>query len=178
MSPDLEGDVLNLTYAATDLNADIISADLIIIDEANNPIDRRSIAVSGPEDATCFESQLAIQGLSALPTARLISMVLIDRSGNRSAEAVVDFGGPEAGGLTLHTANYVGSKLTLKTSGLGENLEIEINGRVVAPPRAIKLKGAKLVIKGDTAQLALLKGANRIRVRNSRGWSNILVFVL
>jgi hypothetical protein len=180
VSPRLEGDVLNLAFSATDLDADVIRAELTIIDETNHPIDRRSLGLSDAEEAIWLESQLTIQGLGALPTARFINMVLIDRSGFRSAETLVDFSRSEAGGLRLHAANFDGSKLTIKTEGLAENLEIEVNGRVVAPPRAVKIKGAgaKLVVKGDTVQLTLLKGPNRIRVRNSRGWSNILVYVL
>jgi hypothetical protein len=32
------------------------------------------------------------------------------------------------------------------------------------------------MINGDAGQLALRFGANRIRVRNVNGWSNILIF--
>ena len=58
----------------------------------------------------------------------------------------------------------------MKTRGLAEGLEVEINGRVVAPPQKIKIKGAgsKLLISGDANQLALRSGANRVRVRTSQ----------
>ena len=65
----------------------------------------------------------------------------------------------------------------LKVSGLAANLELEINGQVISPPRKIKLKGSgkKLVISGNSNQLALERGPNRIRVKNANGWSNILL---
>ena len=113
-----------------------------------------------------------------MPTAVRAKLVLIDRDGNRSPEAIVDFGRAEAGGLTVSSAGFDGSRLTIKTNGVAENPEIEINGRIVAPPRAIKVKasGGKLIVKGDAGQLGLQRGANRIRVKNPRGWSNILIF--
>jgi hypothetical protein len=69
------------------------------------------------------------------------------------------------------------SGLALKVRGLAESLELEINGHVVAPPRKIKIKGSgkKLVINGNSSQLALERGANRIRVKNANGWSNTLI---
>jgi hypothetical protein len=118
-------------------------------------------------------------GLSELPTATTASLILIDRDDNRSPEISVDFSGAEDGGLTLLGGSFGDSRFTIRTGGLDEVLEIEINGRVVAPPRPIKIKGAaKIVIKGDSAQLGLRNGPNRIRVKNSKGWSNILVFNL
>jgi hypothetical protein len=49
--------------------------------------------------------------------------------------------------------------------------------RIASCTRKIKKKGsgAKLVINGDSSQLALQLGANRIRVKNANGWSNILI---
>lgn len=90
---------------------------------------------------------------------------------------MVDLGKGESGGLTLNSACFQGSKLTLKVRGLTANLALEINGYVVAPPRKLKVKGSgnKLVINGDAGQLNLQRRANRIRVKNASGWSNILI---
>jgi hypothetical protein len=178
VTPRLEGDLLNLAYAATDLDADVINADLAILDEAGRPIGQQSSIAIVSGDSIRIESQLSISGLSMMPTAKSAALVLIDRAGNRSPEAIVDFSRAEAGGLTVKSASFDGSRLTIKTSGAVESLEVEINGRVVAPPRAIKVKGSggKLIVKGAAAQLGLQSGANRIRVKNNRGWSNILIF--
>lgn len=178
MRTRLENDVLDLTYAAIDLDHDVVKADLTILDEAQRPVGQPSSSIVGSGDSIRTESQLSIGGLSVIPTAVRARLVLIDRDGNRSPEATVDFGRAEAGGLTVSSASFDGSRLTLKTSGVAENLEVEINGRVVAPPRAIKIKGSggKLIVKGDTGQLGLQPGANRIRLKNTRGWSNIFIF--
>jgi hypothetical protein len=65
----------------------------------------------------------------------------------------------------------------LKVSGSSTDVKVEINGQVIAPPRKIKSNGpgSKLTIKGDASQLMLQRGANRIRVKNANGWSNIFV---
>jgi hypothetical protein len=62
----------------------------------------------------------------------------------------------------------------LSARGSAADLTVEINGMVVAPPRSIKIKksGRKLIVKGNTSQLNLRSGINRLRVRNGAGWSN------
>jgi hypothetical protein len=174
----LEGDLLNLSYAAVDLEGDFAKADVSMLDEAGRAVGQPSSLEITSGNSSRIESQLSVGGLSAIPTAVRAALVVIDRDGNRSPEATVDFSRPDAGGLTVSSASFDGSRLTIKTSGLAENLEIEINGRVVAPPRGIKMKasGGKLIVKGDDGQLGLLRGDNRIRVKNIRGWSNIFVF--
>ena len=175
--PRLEGDVLDLTYAAIDLDGDASQADVTILDGAGRPVGQPSRFAIDSGDSIRIESLLSIAGLSAVPQAASAGLVLVDRDGNRSPEAIVDFSRAEAGGLMVSSASFDGSRLKIKTSGFAENVEVEINGRVVAPPRAIKTKASsgKLVVKGDAGQLGLLPGANRIRVKNNRGWSNILI---
>ena len=178
IKPRLDGDVLDLTYAAIDIEGGVETADVTILDEAGRPLGPPSSVAIASGNSIRIESQLSMGGLSVAATAVAAALVLVDRDGNRSPEASVDFSRAEAGGLTVNSASFDGSRLTIKTSGLAENLEVEINGRVVAPPRAIKVKGSsgKLIVKGDAGQLTLQRGANRIRVKNKLGWSNILIF--
>jgi len=173
----LEGDVLELDCAATDRDGDFETAEVSILDEAELALRPSSSFAMGFRVQTRVESHLAISGMSALPRARLARVVLIDHSGNRSAAAIVDIGKSDVGGLTLTSASFVESKLTIKARGLVESLELEINGQVVAPPRKIKIKGSgkKLIVSGDAGQLGLRPGANRIRMKNANGWSNILI---
>ena len=175
----LEGDALRLDCDAIDRDSDFARADVVILDEAGRGLGSSSFGLNSGS-STQIQSQLLISGLSAIPTARRASIILISGSGNRSPEATVDFSGPEAGGLTVIDASFDGSKLTLNTRGLAPNLELEINGAVVAPPRKIKVNrsGKKLTIKGDADQLALKPGANRIRVKNVNGWSNIIILTI
>ena len=101
---------------------------------------------------------------------------MADRVGNRSS-AAIDLTRPETGGLTVTGASFDESRLTLNTRGPIDGLLIEVNGLIVAPPRAIKIKGsgAKMVIKGAAGALNLHSGPNRIRVKNINGWSNIFI---
>src|SRR5262245_46010408 len=175
VKPHLEGDVLSLDYAAVDLDKDVARVDLTIADESDRPLAPTSSSAIA-FDKVRFESQASMAGLSGLPTATNVRLMIIDRNGNRSPYVLVNFGAAEAGGLTLIDASYGDGRLTIRTGGIDENLQVEINGAVVAPPRAIKIKGAaKLIVKGNSAQLGLRSGVNRIRVRNSKGWSNIFI---
>ncbi|MFY9607708.1 MAG: NF038122 family metalloprotease [Blastocatellia bacterium] len=173
----LEGDLLILDCAGADRDGDVVMAEVSLLDEAELLVSPSSSFGIDPGESTRVESRLAISGLSDLPTMRLARVVFVDREGNRSAAALVDLGKGEPGGLTLTSASFTESKLTLKVSGLAASLELEINGQVIAPPRKIKVKGSgkKLVINGNSNQLALQRGANRIRVKNANGWSNILI---
>ena len=129
-------------------------------------------------NATHIESQLTLSGLSALPTARLVRVILIDRAGNKSAEVMVDLGKEEPGGLTIASGSFASPRLTLKVSGVTAGLELEINGHMISRKIKINGSGSKLTVKGDANQLSLQQGANRIRVKNTNGWSNILILDL
>jgi hypothetical protein len=173
----LEGDALRLDYAAIDCDGDFATAQVNLLDEAGRPVGPASNSSINFGNSARVESQLTITGLGAAPAALRAGVILIDRAGNRSAETTVDFSKAQAGGLALLSASFDGSKLKLNVRGLAANLELEINGRPVAPPRKIKAnkQGSKLTIKGPAEQLALQRGANRIRIKNVNGWSNIFI---
>lgn len=173
--PHLDGDVLSVDYAAVDMDKDAGRVELTIADETGRPLAPPSSSAVA-FDTVRFVSRVSIGGLGGLPAATNIKFIVIDQDGNRSPEVLVNFGAAETGGLTLIGASYGDGRLTIRTGGVEENLQVEINGAVVAPPRAIKIKGAgKLIVKGDSVQLGLRSGVNRIRVRNSKGWSNIFI---
>jgi hypothetical protein len=176
----LEGDTLAVGYAAIDRDGDLAVAEISILDEAGRVLRPASNLATDSGDVALVESELTISGLGDLPTAWRASVVLIDRSGNRSADATVEFSTADEGGPALTGASFTGAKLTLKARVVADGLEVEINGRLVAPPQKIKIKGAgsKLMITGDAAHLALRGGANRIRVRDKNGWSNVFLLNL
>jgi len=180
VTAELEGDVVEIDFTARDRDGDFARVESSILGESELALMPPSIFAINSGNSTHIESHLAIAGLSALPTARLVRMVLIDRSGNRSAEVVVDLGDHEMGGLSITSASFATTKLTLKVGGQAAGLAVEINGHVVAPPRKIKVNGSgsKLTIKGDANQLMLQRGLSRIRVKNLNGWSNILILTI
>ncbi len=173
----LRGDALEINCAAMDRDGDFAIAEASLLDGAGQAVGPLSSFAIDSGNSTRLESQFAISGLNTALTAEQIRVVLVDRSGNRSAEARIDFIKPDAGGLTLTSVSFAGSKLKLKVRGLISNLELEINGRIIAPPLGIKVNGSgsKLTIKGNRDLLTLQPGPNRVRVKNSNGWSNMLI---
>ena len=135
IKPDLEGDVLRLDYAAIDRDGDFATAEVSILDEAGRAVNPMISSAINFGNETRVESQLAITGLSTIPTALKATLVLIDRAGNRSAETIVDFSKAQTGGLALLGASFDGAKLKLNVRGVATNLELEINGQMVAPPQ-------------------------------------------
>jgi hypothetical protein len=55
------------------------------------------------------------------------------------------------------------------------DLQLEVNGLVVAPPLAIEKSGKKLTVRGQAAELNLRAGSNRIRVLSNGLSSNLVV---
>jgi hypothetical protein len=174
---DLEGDIVALDYTATDRDGDFARVEVAVLGPGESPLMPLSVFALNSGNSTHIESRLTINGLRAFPTARFVRVVLVDRSGNRSAEVVADLGKSEAGGLAITGGSFASPRLTLKVVGSATDLQLEINGYVVAPPRKIKVNGSgsKVTIKGNAGQLMLQPGPNRIRVKNADGWSNILI---
>src|SRR5262249_55248100 len=179
LNAQLDGDAVNLDYTAVDRNGDFATAEVTLLDEAGHPVSSSNVVINAGT-ASLIESQLQIKGLSQLSTAKRASLVLIDRAGNRSPEATVDFNQkqPEPVGLTVKSASFNGSKLVLKVQGLADELALEINGQAVARKIKANASGSKLTIKGDAGQLNLRTRANLSRVKNAQGWSNLFTLNL
>ncbi|HEY7545341.1 MAG TPA: NF038122 family metalloprotease, partial [Blastocatellia bacterium] len=173
----LGSETLEIDCAAIDRDGDFAMAEVSLFDGDGRAIGSPISFSIDSGNSTRIESRFVINAMNAASTAERASVVLVDRAGNRSAEARIDFIKPDAGGPTLTGASLAGSKLKLKVRGAGDNLELEINGRIVAPPLKIKVNqsGSKLTIKGSREQLNLQTGPNRLRVKNASGWSNLFM---
>jgi hypothetical protein len=173
----LEADSLALVLSALDSDGDFQNAEVSLLDKEGRALAPASAFALASSASGNTQARVVIDQMSALPAAVRASIVLVDAEGNRGAASVADFTRAHVGGLTLTGVSYSGKKLTIKASEAVDNLELEVNGRIVAPPRKIKTNdsGSKLIVKGNALQLNLRAGANRIRVRNSRGWSNIFI---
>jgi hypothetical protein len=173
----LEGDILALEFSALDPEGDFQTAEVTLLDKEGRALAPASAFALASSASGSTQARIVIDRMSELPSAVRASIVLVDAEGGRGAASAADFTRAQAGGLTLTGVSYNGKKLTIKASGTADELELEVNGRIVAPPRKVKSNGSgsKLTIKGNAPQLNLRVGANRIRVRNSRGWSNIFM---
>ncbi|HYV03265.1 MAG TPA: NF038122 family metalloprotease, partial [Blastocatellia bacterium] len=178
IAANLEGDMLGLDCAVADPDGDLASAEVSILDEAKLPVSPPTSFPISFGDQTRIQTRFAIGGIAQVPAARLARLVFVDRAGNRSSEAIVDLFKGDPGGLLLTSASLAGKKLVIKTQGTAVNLELEINGQLVDRKIKANGSGSKLTIKGNTGQLNLTPGANRVRVRNVNGWSNTLILNL
>lgn len=181
LSAVLRGDILTLSGSASDPNRDVIQGQVFLFSGSGqtlgntNPFD-----LEGAEGQDTFSFQVQVSGLNQFPTAALAGLVLIDRAGNRSARATADFSQPDPGGPIVRSAFYNPPEgpLVIKGDGFpGSQLQIEINGVIVAPPQPIKVKGGgvKLKIPGTAGQLNLRSGPNRVRVIRGGLFSNIFI---
>jgi hypothetical protein len=180
LAGDLRGDSLTLTGSVTDPQGDIAQAQVTLLD-SNNVVVRQDAPVPvsfGGATTTTFS--LLVTGLNSAPAATKASLVFIDSQGNRSSAAAGDFSQADPGGPDLKTASFNGETMTIKGSGFGGALELEVNGQVVAPPRKIKVKGSgkKLKINGSQSDLNLRAGPNRVRITNGTLRSNLFVLTL
>ncbi|PYP88564.1 MAG: hypothetical protein DMF61_05095 [Blastocatellia bacterium AA13] len=173
----LEGDSLEVACTGIDRDGDFLQANISVVDSGGRAVVPSVIIPLAASASGRSETQFTIRGLSAAPTAQRLSAVLIDRSGHRSAEALIDFGIGDPGAVSLTNASFNGSKLTMKVNGSASSFQLEVNGRIVAPPANLMIKpsGVKLLAKGSMSQLNLQSGPNRIRLKNENGWSNIFI---
>jgi len=180
LSADLRGDVLSLTGVGTDADGDVMQAQTTFFGE-----DGRSLAQTAPFPldfgvTTTLAIKLGFTGMNGLAEATAVSLVLIDSRGNRSAAVTADFSAADAGGAKLTSASYSDGVLKIKGKRLSSDMQVEINGVIVAPPRIVNSPSQKkLNVAGSAADLRIRSGSNRIRVISAGGQrSNILVAAL
>ena len=173
LQADLTGDELTLTGAAADPDGDITQAQVNLLDAAGQIVGHTDPFAVSFGSATADTFRLTVNNLNAFPAAVVASLTLIDRRGNRSAAAAADFSGADAGGPTVSNASYNGSKLMIKGAGFGNQVLIEINGRVVSISPSAGV--GKLKLKGSPEHFNLRDGANRLRVLNGNLRSNLFV---
>jgi hypothetical protein len=183
LSALLRGDVLTLAGSASDPNRDVIQAQVSVFDGSGQTLGSTNpFNLDGAEGQDVFSFQIQVSGLNQFPTAMRAGLILIDRAGNRSARATADFSQADPGGPNIRSALYNPPEgpLVIKGDGLlGSQLQVEINGVIVAPPQRIKVKGggAKLKIPGTPIQLNFRGGPNRVRVVRDGLFSNIFIVI-
>jgi len=169
------GTTLNVNVAITSANRRIASVRATLLDSANQPL--------GSPIETAVNSSGEVSGdvdipiaIGSVPTVTKVSVTATDGDGIVSAPTVLDFSVAEPGGGNITSVKHNGKKLTITGTGFTGTLALEVNGVIVAPPIAIKIKsgGAKLNIKGNNATLGLVTGTNRIRVSSNGAFSNLV----
>ncbi|MFY9574879.1 MAG: pre-peptidase C-terminal domain-containing protein, partial [Blastocatellia bacterium] len=176
LNADLDGDQLILTGTVFDPDGDVTQAQSELFNSGGEKVGQTDPFPVSFGNLTTINFTVKIDNLNAIPAARLTSLIFLDRRGNRSNAMTADFGKSDPGGPTLANVSYNGSKMTIKGSSLGGQLQIEINGEVVVA--GFSSAGNKVKLKGAPSSLNLLAGPNRVRVINGTLRSNLFVLNL
>jgi hypothetical protein len=175
---DLNGDLLVIGGTATDPDGDVVEAQLKLIDNKGLTVGETApFAVDFGVPAT-LRFAIPFPDMGRFPSVVKVGLTLIDSRGNRSGTQVADFSKGDGGGPKLSKATFKSNKLTVKGKQMKGDLQLEVNGLIVAPPAAVEASGKKLTIRGQAAELNLRDGANRIRVLSNGLRSNLVVIEL
>jgi hypothetical protein len=169
-------DTLTLTGSVSDTQGDITQAQTTMLDGSNNIVRQDAPFAVSAGGQTIFNFNFQVTGLSNLPTATRCSVVFIDGASNRSVAITADFSQADPGGPGLNKVTFSGSKMTLKGSGFSGQVQIEINGVIVATKDNTSNK--KIKVNGNTTTLNIRPGANRVRVMKNSLWSDIEILTL
>lgn len=170
----VSGTTLNVSVGVTSANRRINEVRTTLLDSANQTLGSTLVTSVGSVGEVQAEVDYPVSFATAL-TAAKVSVVAVDGDGNVSAPTVLDFSVAQPGGGSITAVKHNGKKLTITGTGFTGTLALEVNGVIVAPPIAIKIKagGTKLNIKGSAATLGLVTGTNRIRVTTNGAFSNL-----
>jgi len=171
---DLQGDSLSLTGTLYDIDADVSMVQISLLDNLGNTV-REDDPVELGDGEKVSDFLINLVGLNALPAAVEARVRFTDSAGNTSAAVVAGFGLADEGGPAINSASFKGRKLTIKGNGLAGQLQIEINGVVVATRNNNSNK--KVKIKGRMDDLNIRDGANRLRVIKNSARSNTTILV-
>ena len=176
LTGDLEGDVLMLNGTLTDVDGDVVKAQLDFLDKKGNVIGHTApFAIDAGIPMSQFFS-VPISNMGSLPTVMQAQLTLIDTFDNQSKGMVTDFSGGDKGGPTLKSVGYKKELLTIKGKRFGEQPLIEVNGTIITPPTGFNAQSSKkLSLEGQPNSLNLRSGPNRVRVLADGRHSNIIV---
>jgi hypothetical protein len=177
----LGGDTLALQVNASDVDGDLVRAELTLLDGSNNAVSQTQSATLMVDPSPTRMLNFALNGMGQFPTALKVRVDLVDSQSNRSGASTFDFSVADSGGPDLRNVNFVGEgPMIVKGGPFTGALQLEINGVLVAPPLKIKVKGegAKLKIPGTFSELKLRNGPNRIRLFSNGLRSKIFILSL
>lgn len=176
LAGDLNGDVLTLSGTLSDVDGDVVQAQLEMLDAKGRLLGQTApFAVDFGIPTTQYFS-FPVKEMGSAPAVTQVRVTLIDTNGNKSKAMVTDFSGGDAGGPRLSTGNYKKEVLNLKGKKFGDQLQIEVNGTIITPPFGFNNQSSKKIsLEGDAAELNLQSGPNRIRVISNGLRSNLLV---
>jgi hypothetical protein len=176
LAGDLNGGALTLSGTLNDTDGDVVKTQLDLLDAKGRLLGQTApFAVDFGIPATQYFN-FTVQQIGSSPAVTQVRVTLIDSNGNKSRAMVTDFSGGDTGGPRLTTASYKKEVLSLKGKKFGDQLQVEVNGRVLTPPFGFSNQSPKKVsMSGQAAELHLQSGPNRIRIISNGLRSNLLV---
>src|SRR5690242_15765784 len=156
LAGDLNGDVLTLSGTLTDLDGDVVQAQLDMLDEKGRVTGQTApFAVDSVVPSSQFFT-FSVPPMSGQPAVTQVRVTLIDTHGNKSKPLVADFSGGDTGGPRLTAVTYKAGTLSLKGKKLGDQPQIEVNGVIITPPLGFdNVSPKKVAVSGETSQLNL-----------------------
>jgi hypothetical protein len=181
LKADLIGNTLTLTGTATDTQNALMQADVAIMDSTGKIVGDTSPFVFA-FGASPSSFAISLTHMENYPSGVTASLIVIDSGGAHSSAVTAGFGNADPGGPDINSISFddVGGLMLIKGGGFTGQLQLEINGVIVAPPVKIKIKGggSKLKISASGATLNLHNGMNRVRMMNNGERSGIVVLTL
>ncbi|HWP43980.1 MAG TPA: hypothetical protein VNO14_12130, partial [Blastocatellia bacterium] len=178
LKADLNGERLMLSGTSTDADGDILQVQLKLIDGKGVAIAETVPFAADFGIPEKLQFAIPFANMDLFPSAVKAGLTLIDSRGNKSETVIADFSKADEGGPKLKNASFKADKLTAKVKQMKGDVQVEINGLIVAPPASFEVKGKKLTMRGQAEHLNLRMGANRIRVICNGLRSNLFVMEL
>jgi hypothetical protein len=180
LAADLNGEVLTVTGAASDVDGDVVQAQAQFLDPKGRSLGQTAPFSTDFGIISSIPIRLRFTGMGGPVEATQIGLVLIDSRGNRSPMFTADFSGGDPGSPKVTTAFYDGATLVIKGKRIAGNVQVEVNGVIVSPPATAvaTANGKKLFVTAPSADLNLRTGPNRIRLINGGLRSSLLVVTL
>ena len=169
--------MLSLAGKMTDLDGDVVQAQIQLLDEKGHVVGTSSPFGVDIGVTQTFFFNLQFSGVSSSPLAMQAALVFIDTRGNRSPAVDADFSGGDDGAPKLKSGSYNNVALKLKGKRMNDHLQVEINGQVLpaSTPLSVNGSGKKLTIEGASGALNLHAGPNRVRLISDGARSNLTV---
>jgi hypothetical protein len=177
LAADLNGDVLTVTGLGADADGDVVEIEAQFLDQRGRSLAQTAPFASEFGITPTLALRIRFTGMGGLAEATQVSVVLIDSRGNRSPAVSADFSGGDPGAVKVSEASYEKNRLLIKGKRLTSDVQVEINGVIVAPPEVVSVSAnaKKVSIFAARETLGLRAGANRIRLISGGLRSNLLV---
>lgn len=182
LSASLTANTLSLTGSATDSSATLTQADVTFLDQFGNQVGTTGDFAFNFGSGPTSSFTITINNMNQYLAAVSAKLVVIDNNGATSASKTASFSQGDSSGPAINKlVFYPGQNLLVVKGGtFFGNVQLEVNGVIVAPPAqmVVKPSGGKVKIFGSEGALNLNSGPNRVRIIQNGSRSNLIILSL